>query len=89
VNSAEAQVFSPRGAPGVVEYDTGRTHLCAVRGTGVNFLIEPLRHKLGLTRVEMVDEHLRGLVGGQVPRRPGDVDALLDARSLFAAAERC
>lgn len=83
MNAAEVAALSPRGAPGVVEYDTSGVHLCAVRGSGANFLIEPLRHKLGLSRVQMVDEHLRGL---PARRRPADVDALLDARLIFSAA---
>lgn len=51
-----------------------------------HYVIEPIRFTLGLTRVEMVDEHLNSR-RDEVWRRSEDANALLDARMEFAAQE--
>ncbi|RTL65889.1 MAG: hypothetical protein EKK42_20300 [Pseudonocardiaceae bacterium] len=50
--------------------------------SGATYTIEPLRFFTGMTRVQMVDAYLHALV--ETGDRT-DVDALLDARNLFAA----
>jgi hypothetical protein len=48
------------------------------------YCIEPIRFELGLSRVEMVDQHLAELC--RTHRGHGaDTDELLEARALFAA----
>ncbi len=63
---------------------TSRTRL-VVTGAKTRYIIEPHRFELGLSRVEMVDRHLRGLK----PRAADhpDVDRLLDARLRYMAQE--
>lgn len=51
-----------------------------------DYVIEPRRFDLGLTRVEMVDEHLARLIVDQ-RQHSADADALLDARAVFEAAD--
>lgn len=46
--------------------------------------VEPLRLELGLSRTQMVDDHLKRVCADH-GRHP-DVDILLDARNLFAQA---
>jgi hypothetical protein len=55
-----------------------------VEGAHTTYVIEPIRFRLGLSRVEMVDDHLATLTRDR-PSSP-DVDALLDARVLFGGA---
>jgi hypothetical protein len=54
---------------------------CAVS----HYVIEPIRHTLGLTRVEMCDVHLAELVR-QHRGHGADADELLEARAMFAAS---
>lgn len=57
-----------------------------VRAAVSDYVIEPARFRLGLSRVEMVDDHLAALVKDH--RAHGaDADALLEARAVFASAE--
>lgn len=64
-----------------------RPGVLTVRATVSDYVIEPIRFTLGLSRVEMVDDHLATLVKDQ--RAYGvDADTLLEARSVFAATER-
>lgn len=57
-----------------------------VRAAVSDYVIEPIRFTLGLSRVGMVDDHLAALVKDR--RAYGaDADALLEARSVFSAAE--
>lgn len=68
----------------VDEYDAANgRHIVVVRAPVSDYVIEPIRHDLGLSRVEMVDEHLAGRSDG-VWRTSEDTNALLDARSAFA-----
>lgn len=52
-----------------------------VRGEISDYCIEPARFALGLSRVEMVDDHLRLRTGKW--RDSADTDALLAARLVF------
>lgn len=55
-----------------------------VRAPVSDYVIEPARFRLGLSRVEMVDDHLAALVRNE--RGHGaDADALLEARHVFTA----
>jgi len=51
-----------------------------------NYVIEPHRFALGLTKVEMVDDHLARLIVDGRHCSP-DADALLDARVAFAVSD--
>lgn len=51
------------------------------------YVIEPARFDLGLSRVEMVDYHLR-LLGKDSRQYGEDSDALLEARVVFAGASQ-
>lgn len=63
-----------------------RGGVLAIEAPISTYVIEPLRHGLGLTCVGMVDDHLARLI---VDRRQhgADSDALLDARMVFALEE--
>lgn len=51
------------------------------------YVIEPIRFDLGLTRVQMVDDHLAHLLKDK--RAHGaDADTLLDARAQFLREEK-
>jgi hypothetical protein len=63
-----------------------RPTVLVVRGVVSDYVIEPIRFALGLTRVQMVDDHLRTLVRDKRAIGP-DLDALLEARSTYAAEE--
>jgi hypothetical protein len=72
------------GRGGVVIYQRGR--VLAVEAPISTYVIEPIRFDLGLTRVEMVDDHLKHLI--QNRRQYGqDADTLLEARAQFATEE--
>ena len=60
-----------------------RGRVVSVRGQVSDYVIEPVRFTLGLSRVEMVDDHLAQLVRGGRGHGP-DADALLDARRVFS-----
>lgn len=62
-----------------------RGAVLAVEAPVSTYVIEPIRFALGLSRVEMVDEHLRGR-SDEVWRRSEDTNALLEARAEFAGA---
>jgi hypothetical protein len=63
---------------------TSKTRL-VVTGKKTRYVIEPHRFELGLSRVEMVDRHLKYLAE---PRSEHpDVDKLLDARLRYMAQE--
>jgi hypothetical protein len=55
----------------------------AVECEHASYVIEPIRYRLGRTRIQMVDDHLAALTSTGRARSP-DVDALLDARTAFA-----
>ncbi|BBG01610.1 MULTISPECIES: hypothetical protein [Pseudonocardia] len=63
-------------------------HVLTVQGPVSDYIIEPARWDLGLSRVAMVDYHLAGLVhDGRSPEPDcygnSDYDALLEARRVF------
>jgi hypothetical protein len=63
-----------------------RPGVLTVRAVVSDYVIEPARFRLGLSRVGMVDDHLAALVKDH--RAHGaDADTLLEARAVFAAAE--
>lgn len=55
----------------------------AVRCEHNDYVIEPIRFALGLSRIEMVDDHLAALIQAGRSTSP-DIDHLLDARARFA-----
>lgn len=59
------------------------TVVMVTTGAGHSYLIEPTRLDLGLTLVEMVDNHLQHLTEHGDPDQVA-LDALLDARLEFA-----
>lgn len=64
-----------------------------IEGPISDYVIEPARHDLGLSRVEMVDAHLADLVrNGRSPAPDcygnSDYDALLEARNYFTEESR-
>lgn len=63
------------------------TATLAVDGEHTAYVIEPIRLRVGLTRVQMVDDHLTQLARDGRAGSP-DVDTLLDARTRFASAAR-
>ena len=61
-----------------------RPGVLTVRAVVSDYVIEPIRFRLGLSRVEMVDDHLASLVKNG--RAYGaDADVLLEARRVFSA----
>jgi hypothetical protein len=58
-----------------------------VRGDIADYIIEPIRFDLGLSRVEMVDDHLRVRAESGGWQDSADVDALLAARLVFENEE--
>jgi hypothetical protein len=67
----------------IVEEDRAGVHVCVVEAPVSHYVIEPHRFELGLTRVQMVDDHLARLITDK--RQYGaDADTLLEARAQFA-----
>lgn len=66
---------------------TGRAPGLVVVGERTRYQIEPIRHELGLTRVQMVDAHMRRLLAEKAPAHHPDFDKLLDARLRYAGQE--
>jgi hypothetical protein len=58
----------------------------AVYAEVAHYVIEPIRFDLGLSRVEMIDEHLAELTRAGRGHGP-DADELLDARGIFSRPE--
>jgi len=57
-----------------------------IQGTICEYRIEPLRFEMGLSRIEMIDLHIVGLITSH-RRHSEDMDVLLDARNMLAGTE--
>lgn len=71
----------------ITTYCVDNVQLVAVQGHTSLYVIEPYRHRVGVSRAAMVDQHLAELRHYAGPRHP-DLPVLEAARTRFRADDR-